>query len=253
MDITNHKKGFTNIARKYLSSSDPAYKLKARHTGEVIKITSLLAEKLGLDSQQVLIAKLAALYHDLGRFYQYGHYRTFHDSESINHAEASINIIEEYSILNDLDEITKHLVITAIREHNQKILSNNLTPIEKSFSQLLRDSDKISNFPVFIKNYDGYTRPVSGIYREDLINAILNFIPISNAQSHLITLEDIYLYHLSWINDLAYSASFEYVTKIHYIEKILIRISNNKVHETLSKHFMSLKNGCRFCNKFCTV
>lgn len=250
MNITNHSKIFKNIAQKYLSASDHAYQLKFKHTREVIRITSLLADKLNLDQKQVFIAKLAALYHDLGRFYQYGNYRTFHDSESINHAEASINIIKEYSIFNDLDEVTKNLIIIAIREHNQKVLSNNLAPIEKSFSQLLRDSDKISNFPIFIKNYDSYTRPISGIYRNDLMDSILNFLPISNTQSNLITIEDIYLYHLSWVNDLAYLASFEYVTKTQYLEKILERISNNKVYATLSEHFINLKDGHRFCNKF---
>ena len=250
MNITNHKKIFKNISQKYLSSSDPAYKLKFRHTGEVIKITSLLAEKLSLNPKQVFIAKLAALYHDLGRFYQYGNYRTFHDSESINHAEASINMIEEHSILNELNESSKRLIIIAIREHNQKILSNNLTSIEKGFSQLLRDADKISNFPIFIKNYNSYIRPISGIYREDLMDAILNFIPISNVQSNLTTIEDIYLYHLSWVNDLTYLSSFEYITKIQYIEKILKRISINKIHATLSEHFINLRDGCRFCNKF---
>ncbi|MFZ4115169.1 MAG: HD domain-containing protein [Chthoniobacterales bacterium] len=250
MSIKKHKNIFNNISQKYLSISDPAYKLKFRHTYEVIKITTLLAKKLSLNSKEVHIAKLAALYHDLGRFYQYGAYKTFHDSQSINHAEASIKIIEEHSILNDLDKSLKHLIIIAIREHNQKIISNNLNDTEKSFSQLLRDSDKISNFPVFIKNYDNYIRPISGIYRNDLIDAILNFIPISNVQNNLITVEDIYLYHLSWFNDLTYLASFEYVAEVQYIDKILIKVSNNKVHATLSKHFIDLKNGYRFSKKF---
>ena len=55
------------------------FNLKKEHTNRVIANAEMLAQHLNCDESFVLIAKLIALLHDIGRFEQFRDYQTFND------------------------------------------------------------------------------------------------------------------------------------------------------------------------------
>lgn len=239
MSITEHKKLFKNFAKQYIDSGEEAFLLKIAHTGDVVRIITSLGKKLKLNKRQMFLAQLTALYHDLGRFVQYEKYKTFKDNLSIDHSMESVKILQELNFLGALPGGEQELIRVAILEHNKKDMSENLSKNERSLSMLIRDADKLSNFPFFLKNYDKFTLPKSMIYQESFIQAISDKVPISNRE--LKTMEDYYLYHLSWFNDLNYKISIDYAVAENYISGIIARINDSNVQAQLTRNFENIQ------------
>lgn len=242
--MKEYKLLFKNFVKRYVDTGEEAFLMKVAHTGDVVSIISYLGKKLDLDSRQLKLAKLTALFHDLGRFVQFEKYRTFNDKISIDHSKESVAILDETGFLDDIPIEDQKLIKTAIIEHNKKCISDGLNPDELGLSLLIRDADKLSNFPILLAYYDKVDLPSNNHYRDDFIQMILSKIPIDNSLPK--TIEDFYLYHLCWFNDLNYTASIEYAIQEEYINKILVRIADTNVKTKLKTYF----DGIRIMSNF---
>ena len=60
-------------------------KRKIEHCKRVNKLSIEIAEKLGLDAEEVYLVSIASLFHDIGRFKQFYEYSTYIDKVSCNH------------------------------------------------------------------------------------------------------------------------------------------------------------------------
>lgn len=240
VNITEHKKLFKSFAKKYIDSGDEAFRIKIAHTGDVVRIITSLGKKLKLKKRQLFLTQLTALYHDLGRFVQYEKYKTFNDNVSIDHSMESVKILQELNFLKDLSLEEQSLIKQAIIEHNKKDMSRGLSKNEMYLSMLIRDADKLSNFPFFLKNYDKFKLLKSNVYNSEFIQSILVKKPISNTA--LKTIEDYYLYHLSWFNDLNYKISIDYAIAENYISRIIARIADSDTQARLTSHFENIQS-----------
>ena len=63
------QKSFQEYFKKY-DTNDGSIVLKIKHTLEVIKKSEYIANGLGLDKENIELAKIIALLHDIGRFEQ---------------------------------------------------------------------------------------------------------------------------------------------------------------------------------------
>ena len=95
IDIKNAYKEFD----KYVANYDPEnhrVQLKIDHIKRVAKNCKKLAEELNLSEEEILLAELIGIFHDLGRFEQVRIANTFSDKDSgINHAEMSAKVLFE--------------------------------------------------------------------------------------------------------------------------------------------------------------
>lgn len=240
MDIKEHKILFKKFIKQYVETGIEAFLVKASHTGDVLNIITILGQNLKLDQRQLFLAQLTALYHDLGRFIQYDKYKTFKDHLSIDHSIESVNLLQELNFLGNLPHEEQALIKLAILEHNKKNMSLNLSQSEIYLAMLIRDADKLSNFPFFLKNYDKFKVSISNYYKPEFLKFILNKTPISN--TNLETIEDYYLYHLSWFNDLNYKVSIDYTVKENYISQIISKVKDLEIQLQLSTHFKNLQS-----------
>ena len=64
---------------------DEKIKLKISHIERVSHIAKEIAMELNLDKEDVELAELIGLLHDIGRFEQIRIYHTFIDNKSVNH------------------------------------------------------------------------------------------------------------------------------------------------------------------------
>ena len=125
-----------NIQRKY------------NHTKNVEKNTEIISKSLNLNEEQINLAKLISLLHDIGRFEEYKEFkkkRTFLDSKPSNHAEYGVEILKKNNFIRNFvkEDNYDDLIYTAIRNHNKKEIEKNLTEEEILFSKILRDADKL--------------------------------------------------------------------------------------------------------------
>ena len=160
-DLRELKSWFAAYLERF-ASDDPDvelhYELKRLHTEEVCANIVAIARGEGASAAQILLAETIALFHDLGRFPQYRQYRTFRDSDSINHAGLSVRVLREEGVLRGLPEAEQRTILQAVALHNVFAIPSSLLPDRRFFLTLIRDADKLDIMRVFL---DHFRRPVS--------------------------------------------------------------------------------------------
>ena len=68
---------------------------KQKHSIRVMELSKKIAEGLKLSEEQIELATLIGLLHDIARFEQYKQYHTFKDAESIDHGDLGVEILNK--------------------------------------------------------------------------------------------------------------------------------------------------------------
>ena len=92
INITKAKKEFKKYVEKY-DINNPKIKLKVAHIERTSRIAKKIAKSLELQKEDIELAELIGLLHDIGRFEQVKRYGTFVDYLSENHAEIGVKIL----------------------------------------------------------------------------------------------------------------------------------------------------------------
>ncbi len=217
------------------SDQQKNFTIKKDHTFRVIENSKMLAAILELTEEDVTVALVSAIFHDIGRFRQLVDFNTFNDSNSEDHAEAAIGILKESNILQNLDQETQELIYLVIRLHNKLQLPQKLNPRELMHAGLLRDADKLDILKVLTDYYsDRNSIPnhtltwdlpkaiqVSPLVAKEVLNGKL--VSKNELKSEL----DVKIMQLSWIYDINYKASIELIIKNRYLEKIFNALPKN--------------------------
>jgi len=222
INLENAKENFIKYTENY-DLQNEHLKGKQLHSLRVMEISKQIAEGLKLSEQEIELATLIGLLHDIARFEQYTKYNTFKDLISIDHGDFGAEIlkkdIRKYIDFQDYDEI----IIKAVKNHNKFKIEDGLTAKEELFAKIIRDADKIDIF------YQGVVRFWKGkedevensIISEETIQQIKNFsqtkrkpeeAPINNVMRVI-----------AFIFDVNFNASFKILKKEDYINKILNR------------------------------
>ena len=143
--------------------------LKRIHTAFVVRNAEAIAEGESFDGLTREVARIAALLHDTGRYEQLRRYNTFKDSESVDHAVFSHDIVTERGWLDRIEAIGegegwKDAVLKAVLYHNRRDLPEEIRDPNFAFAARLncapllrltslaahtvRDADKIDIFRV---------------------------------------------------------------------------------------------------------
>lgn len=228
---------------KYVSNYNPHHpriKLKIEHIKRVAKNSEKIAKSLNLSNEEIQLAELIGLFHDIGRFEQVKIADTFSDKDSgINHAELSCKVLFEDNIIKNFIEENKYnnLIKIAIMNHNKAKIDNNLSEKELLFSKIIRDADKIDILftiisfdfePLFwFKTFDqNEINPiiVNQIEKHELINYSL----IKN------NADQIPIFY-AYIFDLYFENSFKNVLENKYLdiytERVKKHFKSQKIHE----------------------
>ena len=116
--------------------------LKREHTAFVVENATLIAEGEGFSTEMAEDAKIAALLHDTGRYEQLRLYNTFKDSDSVDHAVLSHDIVEKQGWVAD------RAILDAVLFHNRRDLPQNIDRRTGALSHVVRDADKLDIFRV---------------------------------------------------------------------------------------------------------
>ncbi len=206
--------------------------VKYNHTMRVKDLCVEIARDVFDNEEDVMLAELIGLLHDIGRWKQYYLYKTFYDYESINHAQASCDIVVEEKILEELEEREKNIVTTSIFEHNKKVIEDQINNDVIRFVHVIRDADKLDNYDVHArykeetketqKMIDCFFEDTKGVsnevYEEVLRKKVIDRKHLNNANDHTFSV-------LSWVFDFNFSKVFKLVRDRSYVDKIYDRIT----------------------------
>ena len=131
-------------------------RLKRVHTSFVVKNAEAIADGEGFTDEEREVSLAAALLHDTGRYEQLRRYNTFKDSESVDHAVFSHDIVVEKGWLDQIEEVKvkgegeqrKDSILKAVLYHNRRDLPEGMDPLTEVASHTVRDADKLDIFRV---------------------------------------------------------------------------------------------------------
>ena len=164
------------------------------------ELSKRLATMLNLSEEDILLAELIGLLHDIGRFEQIKNYHTFLDKESIDHAEYGNKILFEDDLIRNFITEDKYdeIIKTAISNHNKPCISNDLTNYERLHAMIIRDADKTD---------------------------ILYLSTVVDEKTIFHSAADILLCHFAYIYDYNFSTMLKFVDSKGYIDKMYNRFS----------------------------
>lgn len=256
---------FTEYTDRY-NSKDTKIKLKIDHTFRVAAISDEIARNLELSKEDIDIAWMIGMLHDVGRFEQVRRYDTFSDADSIDHAQFGAdllfgeNLIDSYlgssrqqAILDGIiDEDTLDTIEIAIRNHSAYRIEEGLSDRLNMFCNIIRDADKIdilrvnTELPIVeiyntteekLKNSDITPEVLEAFYEEHAVLRKLKKQPVD----HIVG-------HISLCYELVYPISYEILRRQGWIYKLLAfeSLNNNtqeefRIIESHMKEFLEKK------------
>ncbi len=222
--MKNAVEEFIKYTEKY-DLENERLKMKQEHSLRVMQVAKQIAERLNLEKEQIEIATLIGLLHDIARFEQYTKYKTFHDLDSFDHGDYAVEILNKdlrkYIETEKYDEIIKK----AIKNHNKFQIEKGLTEEESLYAKIIRDADKIDilyeSVEIFWKGRENEIEDT--VISEKVLEQIANNSQIKREKGvHLKGIDEI-ISVISLIYDINFKQSLEIIKENDYINKILNR------------------------------
>lgn len=231
LDIKNAKHVFKQFLEGYENKNDLGFNLKVVHTYNVTENAKKLAKGLNLEQEDIELAELIGLLHDIGRFEELKTLSKF-DSVGFNHAEYGVKMLFEDCLIrkfikdNEYDEIIK----LAIANHNKLTIDEGLDARTLLHCKIIRDSDKLDNFRVkeeekiesiFPKIINSKEEIENSTMSEIIYNSIKNLecVKLTDRKTPI----DYWTCILAFIFDLNFPISYKIVKENNYVNNLIDR------------------------------
>lgn len=203
-DLKQAYLAFDSYVNQY-DLKDALIKMKYRHSYRVAELARKLALELYYTTEQVLLAELIGLLHDIGRFEQIKKTSSFLD-EKFDHTSYGVDYLFEQGHIRNFITDTKYdeMIRQAILYHNKLELPDHIEKDSLEFVYLIRDANKIGIYEQmafsFAQTFDGN---VSSKVRKDFLEE--KPIRFEDVQ----TKADTVIYYFGYLFDLYYEESFD--------------------------------------------
>ena len=234
LDLDKAKKEF----EKYISNYDlknPEIKRKVEHSYRVAEISEKIAKSLNLSNEEIKVATLIGLLHDIGKIDQRSEKSVYKDLERVEHGEAAVKILEKNDYIRKYIENSRYdnIIKTAIINHSKYEIEKKLDDKTLGFCKIIRDSDKLDILyqaeTLFWKNGTKLQDEIT----QNVIEEFYNQIKVH--RENIETKIDGIISMISNIYDIYYQESFKMVKENDYINKIMnkfeIEDKHNKKYE----------------------
>lgn len=227
IDIEKAKNEFLNYVSSFKVTFENLYskdwnKLRLEHSLRVMELSKEIAINEGLNTEDIEIATVIGLLHDIARFEQYTKYKSFSDFEGFDHGNYGVEIlnkdIRKYIESDKYDNIIKK----AIKNHNKFEIEQGLSDRELLFAKIIRDADKIDIlYEATIMFWDGMEETINNLPISDsVLEIFLNKKLIKNQKGIQYKGFDDVLRIIAFIFDINFKSSFKILKKEDYINKI---------------------------------
>lgn len=146
----------TTAFKRYTDAYDatnPRIALKIEHTYHVARVCDAVAREQNWSTEDIDLAWLCGLLHDMGRFEQLRRWDTFKDAESMSHAALGVEVLfgenpadaPAATSIRDFIETDEYdkLIHASIAYHSDFRLPEELDERTRRFCDIVRDGDKV--------------------------------------------------------------------------------------------------------------
>lgn len=223
---------FADYVKNY-NAEDPKVRLKIDHTYRVAGFCQKIAESLGLPQEDVDLAWLCGLLHDVGRFEQLRNYGTFIDAQSIDHAVYGAEILFDRGRIRDYveDDSEDDLLRKVVSCHSAYRIPEEYDERTVLFANILRDADKVDILRVNVET------PLEEIY--NVSSEVLRREPVTPQvlqafqEGHTVlralkrTAVDNVVGHISLVYELVFPISLHMAEEQGYLNQLMDFQSEN--------------------------
>ena len=233
---------FLKYVDKY-DNNDKEILLKRRHTLRVMELSEEIAKSLDLSEEDVELAKLCGLLHDIGRFTQIRDFNTYNDLVSLDHGDLGAEILKKDNYINKFTNKNQDNIIKVVKYHNKYKIPKTLSEKNRLLTKIVRDADKIDILFLFV-NKETYNNIEYTSVSKEVYNDILNKRLVRNV--NVKTSADEIVREIANIFDISYKKSFEIIKERDYVNKIfkiqLERTKNEEFTKQLKEMQLMLNN-----------
>ncbi len=223
----------------YLYLGDPIL-LKVDHTFRVVDLCEEIAKSLNLSDEDIELAKICGLLHDIARFEQYKQYQTYRDRISVDHGDLGYEILTENNYLDNYlyNKEDENVILNAVRFHNKKDIPEELSDREKLFLKITKDADKIDILYLITIGHIVYN--IQDTYFSDgILDSIRNN---TITDSNLVkTKADVVSISLGYIFDVNFPISIKILYEKDYINKEIDMYKNMSTNKKTKKQFEEIR------------
>lgn len=217
--------------------------LKRRHTLRVMELSEEIAKSLDLSEEDVELAKLCGLLHDIGRFTQIRDFNTYNDLVSLDHGDLGAEILKKDNYINKFTNKNQDNIIKVVKYHNKYRIPKTLSEKNRLLTKIVRDADKIDILFLFV-NKETYNNIEYTSVSKEVYNDILNKRLVRNV--NVKTSADEIVREIANIFDISYKKSFKIIKERDYVNKIfkiqLERTKNEEFIKQLKEMQLMLNN-----------
>lgn len=232
IDIRKGEEEFKNYTSKF-DMKESHIERKVRHTFRVEEICEKLAVLLNMSEEEINLAKLIGLLHDVGRFEQHRTYNTYNDVISIDHGNFGVTILKENNYIRKFVEDNKYdnIILKAIEYHNKYSIGKDVDDKEKLFCEIIRDADKLDI--LFLASTSSWQEKEQYIIKQTISDNVFEQFKSGNLINDRNIEKDIdwIIRAIAFIYDYSFKESYEIIKANKYIDKIIDRF-DYKLEET---------------------
>ena len=206
IDIKKAKQVLNEYIKKY-DDTNPKIRLKKEHILRVTDNAKKLAEKLKLSQEDIDLAELIGLLHDIGRFEQIKRFNTFKDRQSIDHAVQGLQVLFDEGLIRKFlkEDVYDKIIYIAIKNHNKIEIENVII------------TEPIENAVWF---------PINDLKKEKITDKVYENIMKDNIARYedLKTNADNMVAWYAYVYNINFDETLEEIRKREYIEKMSKKI-----------------------------
>ncbi len=230
-------------------------RLKIIHTYHVVDFAEYIAKDLKLSNEDIELAKLIGLLHDIGRFDQAKRYNDFRDMNTLDHAELGVKILFEENKIRDFikDDKYDNIIYKAILNHNKLKIEDGLNEKELLHAKIIRDADKADNFRVKQEEkvetmlyMESLEKIENGVITDKIYEDFMNSKIIKNEER--VTPLDYWVSYIAFLYDFNFNSGLKYVMEQDYINRNIDKI-NYKNPETRKRMENVRQHALEYVNK----
>lgn len=224
MNLEKAKKEFEIFVKQY-DLKHPKIQRKLGHSYRVMENAGKIAESLNLCNEEIEIARLIGLLHDIGHFETIKIKDILKENKKIDHGDLGVEILKKDKYIRKYIEEDKYdnIILKAIKNHNKFKIEEGLTEKELLFAKIIRDADKLDIFYEGAEMFWTTSEEIEDVNNskvsEKILEAFRNNILID--RQDVITKADGILNFIGFIFDIKFKYDFEVLKKEDYINRIL--------------------------------
>ncbi|MBR1413064.1 MAG: HD domain-containing protein [Bacilli bacterium] len=240
IDIENSIKLFSQYVNNY-DISNPKILSKYKHTFRVMENSKVIAKELGLNNEDVDLAMLIGLLHDIGRFEQAVKFDSYGAHVPFDHAKYGVEVLKKDNYIDEfiVNKRIQDIVLTAVNNHNKYCIDEGLDDRTLLFCKIIRDADKLDILNKEVTEEFNFS---NSTISDDIYDFFVNkeLVDDKKVQTDL----DFELRHMAFIFDINFNCTYEIIKNKNIIDKVFDRFIeiNSNEKEKLKKIKNMLNN-----------